>query len=104
MRMLITAICLAFATTAAYAQDKKEASAAQKKQQTRMKECNERAGDKKGDERKKFMSACLKGGSSAPTAAQKEQQGRMKDGNKQASDKKLKGDERKKFMSSCLKG
>ena len=104
MRLLITAICLAFATTATYAQDKKEASAAQKKQQTRMKECNERAGDKKGDERKKFMSACLKGGSTAPTAAQKEQQGRMKDCNKQASDKKLKGDERKKFMSSCLKG
>ena len=50
------------------------------------------------------MSACLKGGSTAPTAAQKEQQGRMKDCNKQASDKKLKGDERKKFMSTCLKG
>ena len=83
---------------------KKEPSAAQKKQQTRMKECNERAGDKKGDERKNFMSACLKGGSTAPTAAQKEQQGRMKDCNKQASDKKLKGDERKKFMSTCLKG
>jgi psiF repeat len=104
MKLLISAICLAFAVTGAYAQDKKEPSAAQKKQQTRMKECNERAGDKKGDERKKFMSACLKGGSSAPTAAQKEQQSRMKDCNKQAGDKKLKGDERKKFMSSCLKG
>ena len=104
MRLLISAICLAFAATGAYAQDKKEPTAAQKKQQTRMKECNERAGDKKGDERKKFMSTCLKGGSSAPTAAQKEQQGRMKDCNKQASDKKLKGDERKNFMSSCLKG
>ena len=104
MRLVIAAVCLAFAATGAYAQDKKEPSAAQKKQQTRMKECNERAGDKKGDERKNFMSACLKGGSTAPTAAQKEQQGRMKDCNKQASDKKLKGDERKKFMSTCLKG
>jgi psiF repeat len=100
MRLVIAAICLAFAATGAYAQEKKEPTAAQKKQQTRMKECNERAADKKGEERKKFMSACLKGGSEA----QKAQQSRMKDCNKQASDKKLKGDERKKFMSSCLKG
>ncbi len=103
MRLLIAAVCLAFAATGAYAQDKKEPSAAQKKQQERMKACNDKAGDKKGDERKKFMSACLKGGS-APSAAQKEQQSRMKDCNKQASDKKLKGDDRKKFMSTCLKG
>src|SRR5918912_1762202 len=103
MRLLVAAVCLAFAASGAYAQDKKEPSAAQKKQQTRMKECNERAADKKGDERKKFMSACLKGASTAPTAAQKEQQSRMKDCNKQASDKKMKGEERKKFMSSCLK-
>ena len=104
MRLLIAAVCVAFAATGAYAQDKKEPSAAQKKQQERMKACNEKAGDKKGDERQKFMSACLKGGASAPTAAQKEQQDRMKACNKQASDKKLKGDERKKFMSTCLKG
>ena len=102
MRLLVAAVCLAFAATGAYAQEKKEPSAAQKKQQTRMKECNERAADKKGDERKKFMSSCLKGGGE-PTKAQQAQQGRMKDCNKQASDKKLKGDERKKFMSSCLK-
>jgi len=104
MRLLIAAVCLAFAATGAYAQDKKEPSAAQKKQQERMKACNEKAGDKKGDERQKFMSACLKGGASAPSAAQKEQQNLMKACNKQASDKKLKGDERKKFMSTCLKG
>ena len=60
MRLLVAAVCLAFAATGAYAQEKKEPSAAQKKQQTRMKECNERAADKKGDERKKFMSSCLK--------------------------------------------
>lgn len=104
MRLLVATLCLAFAATGAFAQDKKEATAAQKKQQTRMKECNERAGDKKGEERKKFMSACLKGEAAGPSAAQKEQQSRMKDCNKQASDKKLKGDERKKFMSTCLKG
>ena len=104
MRLVIAAVCLAFAATGVYAQDKKEPTAAQKKQQERMKACNQKAGDKKGDERQKFMSACLKGGASAPTAAQTEQQDRMKACNKQASDKKLKGDERKKFMSTCLKG
>jgi serine protease inhibitor ecotin len=41
---------------------KKEPTAAQKKQQERMKECNAQAADKglKGDDRKKFMSGCLK--------------------------------------------
>jgi len=29
--------------------------------QQRMKDCNEKAAGKKGDERKKFMSECLKG-------------------------------------------
>jgi hypothetical protein len=40
---------------------KKEPSAAQKKQQERMKDCNAKAEGKSGDERKKFMSTCLKG-------------------------------------------
>ena len=102
MRLLIAAVCFAFAATGAYAQDKKEPTAAQKKQQERMKACNERAGDKKGDERKKFMSTCLKG--DQPSKAQAAQQERMKACNKQASDKKLKGDDRQKFMSTCLKG
>ena len=102
MRLLIAAVCFALAATGAYAQDKKEPTAAQKKQQERMKACNERAGDKKGDERQKFMSTCLKG--DQPSKAQKAQQDRMKACNKQASDKKLKGDDRQKFMSTCLKG
>ncbi|HEU4922867.1 MAG TPA: PsiF family protein [Burkholderiales bacterium] len=90
------------ASPLALAQDKKEPTAAQKKQQERMKDCNAKAGERKGDERKKFMSACLKG--DAPSAAQAKQQERMKECNKQAGDKNLKGDERKKFMSACLKG
>ena len=36
-------------------------SLAENAQQERMKSCNAQAGDKKGDERKKFMSECLKG-------------------------------------------
>jgi hypothetical protein len=104
MRLLVAILCLAFAATGAFAQDKKEPTAAQKKQQARMKDCNAKATDKKGDERKKFMSACLKGETGpAPSAAQKKQQERMTACNKQATEKKLKGDERKKFMSGCLK-
>ena len=40
---------------------KKEPSEAQMKQQERMTACNKKAGDMKGDERKAFMSTCLKG-------------------------------------------
>ena len=73
-------------------------------QQQKMKECNAEAGAKslKGDERQKFMSACL----SAKTPENKgtSQQEKMKTCNKDAGDKGLKGDERKKFMSACLSG
>jgi hypothetical protein len=104
MKALIPALCLALLTASplALAQEKKEPTAAQKKQQELMTQCNKKAGDRKGDERQKFMSACLKG--DAPSAAQTKQQQRMTDCNKQAGDKQLKGDERQKFMSACLKG
>src|SRR4051812_48452386 len=101
MRKLALAVCLAFVCAPyALAQDKKEVkkepTAAQKKQQERMKDCNEQAGTKKmeGDARKKFMSTCLKGG--AAKGEMTPQQARMKDCNKQASDKQMKGDDRKK--------
>ncbi len=67
------------------------------KQQTKMATCNKDAGDKKGDERKKFMSECLSNKPDAKTA----QQTKMKTCNVEAKDKK--GDDRKKFMSECLK-
>ena len=80
------------------------ASAADEKKTTpqleRMKACNSEAGDKKGDERKAFMSQCLKGGAAMPMT----QQEKMKKCNADASAKALKGDERKGFMSECLKG
>src|SRR6185436_426028 len=112
MRKLALAVCLMFACAPfAVAQEKKDAkkepTAAQKKQQERMKDCNDQAGAKKmeGDARKKFMSTCLKGGGSAKKDEKMTpQQARMKDCNKQASDKQMKGDDRKKFMSTCLKG
>ena len=67
-------------------------------QQEKMKTCNADATAKtlKGDERKAFMSSCLK-------AAPVTQQDKMKTCNATASTNALKGDERKTFMSDCLK-
>ena len=84
---------LAFAASA-FAQEKKE-TAKPTAQQQRMADCNKQASAKKlkGDERKDFMSGCLKD----------KPQDRMAKCNKEAGTKALKGDERKKFMSECLK-
>jgi hypothetical protein len=54
-------------------------------QQERMKACNSQAGDKKGDERKAFMSNCLKAG--APLT----QQEKMKKCNADARPRPSKG-------------
>ncbi|WP_214511420.1 PsiF family protein [Pseudomonas brassicacearum] len=64
-------------------------------QQTKMTTCNADATAKtlKGDERKVFMSNCLK---ATP-------QDRMKTCNATATTQALKGDARKAFMSDCLK-
>ncbi len=68
-------------------------------QNKRMSECNTQATGMKGDERKAFMSTCLKGDKvAAPT-----QQEKMKTCNADAGTKHLKGDERKTFMSTCLR-
>ena len=90
-QLMLTFLIGMFASGFAYAQDKKSANS----QQSKMSECNKEAGDKKGDERKKFMSSCLK--KDKPMT----QQEKMKACNKDAGDKK--GDDRKKFMSECLK-
>ena len=67
-------------------------------QQNKMTTCNADASAKtlKGDERKAFMSTCLK----AKPATQQE---KMKTCNATAGTQALKGDERKAFMSECLK-
>ena len=94
---LVVAVSLASGTfSLVSAADEKKANS----QQERMKACNSQAGDKKGDERKAFMSSCLKGGGVMPMT----QQEKMKKCNADASSKALKGDERKAFMSTCLKG
>lgn len=87
--MLRFALALALAMPfALHAQEKKPTE-----QQQRMADCNKQASAKgmKGDERKGFMSSCLKD----------KPQDRMTKCNKEATGKK--GDERKKFMSECLK-
>lgn len=100
---LLIAACLVM-PVAAMAADEKHLTP----QQQKMTECNKQAGDKKlhGDERKQFMSGCLKGDGHAEAgdAKQTAQQQKMTDCSKQAGDKKLAGDERKQFMSTCLKG
>ena len=92
----IVAVTLVIGTsTLAFAADEKK----QNSQQERMKACNAQAGDKKGDERKAFMSKCLKGEDAAPMT----QQEKMKKCNADANAKALKGDDRKVFLSDCLK-
>ena len=71
-------------------------------QQQRMADCNKSAEGKKGDERKAYMSSCLKGEAS-PAKQLTPQQQKMKDCNAKAGEQKLTGDQRKTFMSSCLK-
>jgi hypothetical protein len=103
MKMLMAVVCGLVLAVSAHAQDKKkEPSEAQKAQQQRMTDCNTKMGDKKGDERQKAMSSCLKGEDAGPSDKQKAQQQKMTDCNKKAEGKK--GDERKAFMSTCLKG
>ena len=109
---LIAALFLSSGLALAAADAKKAdaaAPAAEKSrspQQEKMADCNKDAAGKKGEERKAFMSQCLKK-DAAPAvpaaAAGSPQQNKMKDCNKEAGDKTLKGPERKAFMSECLK-
>jgi hypothetical protein len=111
MKKLIALACLGFTFAVS-------APAFAGAQQEKMKGCNVEAKGMKGDERKAFMSKCLKKdyvlkSAAAPAktdakpvasaAAPVKQQDKMKTCNADAKTKALKGDERKKFMSSCLK-
>lgn len=113
MKKLIVLACLGFSCVVA-------APAFAGAQQEKMKGCSKEAKGMKGDERKAFMSKCLKkdyvlqdaaapaakptASAAAPAAAPVKQQDKMKSCNADAKAKALTGDERKKFMSSCLKG
>ena len=99
-RTLLTLLATTLLSLPAWAQDKDKSTA----QQDKMKSCNAQASKKgmKGDERKAFMSDCLKADSKGASPAQTAQQEKMKSCNAQASKKGMKGDERKAFMSDCL--
>jgi len=101
----ILAMAIAFGCSSAFAADPAPAKTLTPQQQ-RMKDCNTQATGKKGDERKAFMSTCLKGGTTTATAPTKPatQQEKMKTCNADAKAKSLSGDARKSFMSTCLKG
>jgi hypothetical protein len=100
---LATLLAGALASGAAFAADPAPAKKLTPQQQ-RMADCNKQAEGKKGDERKAFMSSCLKGETPAMAAKPTTQQEKMKTCNADANSKKLKGDERKTYMSTCLKG
>jgi hypothetical protein len=86
---------LALTLIGAFAAVATPAFAAENAQQERMKTCNAKAGDKKGDERKAFMKDCL-------SAEKKSSDNKMAACNTKS--KGMKADERKKFMSDCMKG
>jgi hypothetical protein len=102
MKRLLIAIGLALATlTVAHAKEEKAATP----QQERMRQCNQQAAEKglKGEERKQFMSQCLKSEGGVASKARTPQQERMASCSREAKEKGLKGEERKQFMSQCLK-
>ena len=106
MSLRLLAISAAFVVAgAAFAAPPQTATKAKTAQQQRMVDCNKQATGKKGDDRKAFMSSCLKGESmTAAPAAKQTQQQKMTSCNADAKTKALKGADRKTFMSSCLKG
>lgn len=126
MNKLITLACFGFVLAAS-------APAFAGAQQEKMKGCSAEAKGMKGEERKAFMSKCLKKDyvlkseaapaadkkaaapaakaeakpaamAAAPATEKAKPQDKMKNCNAEANTKALKGAERKTFMSSCLKG
>jgi hypothetical protein len=92
MNKLISSLAMALtlAFGAAHADDKKEPTA----QQQRMAQCNKDATGKSGDERKAFMSECLKGKSAeAATSPACE---------KSAADKNLHGAAKASHVKKCM--
>ena len=120
------ALVLALGASSAFAAAEKAPAKTLTPQQQKMKDCNKQATGKTGDERKAFMSTCLKSGdtaaaapaaaapavAAAPVAApppapkrnQQAQREKMKTCNAEAGQKHLAGADRKSFMSTCLKG
>ncbi|KNE28770.1 PsiF family protein [Achromobacter spanius] len=101
---MASAMVLSACFFGAYAQTPATPAKTPTPQQQRMTECNKSATGKTGDERKAYMSSCLKGETTSSGKPLTPQQQKMKDCNAKAGDQKLTGDARKTFMSTCLKG
>jgi len=111
MKKLIALMCLALTVSVSSPSFAGE-------QQSKMKGCNAEAKGMKGEERKAFMSKCLKkdyqlkaasaavkpSASAAAPESTATPQNKMKTCNAEAKSKALAGPERKAFMSDCLKG
>ena len=107
------ALTIAFATGTAVAQDVGKSGKPLTAQQQRMKNCNADAKSQalKGDERRAFMSSCLRGGSASADAAPARattasapspKQLKRKACSADAKAEGLKGDERKAFIADCM--
>ena len=115
MVTLVAALTLVAFTVQAANPGAKAPSPAQQAHREKMKSCSAEAKAKalKGEERKKFMSKCLKGKTTSAELGiaeladagpvQKDQQDKKKSCSAEAKTKGFKGEERKKFMSECLK-
>jgi len=97
--LTVAAMLAVFCATPVWAQQSAAPAKTPTPQQQRMADCNKSASGKKGDERKAYMSSCLKG---ETQAAKSTPQQRMKDCNAQASAQSLTGDKRKAYMKTCL--
>ena len=97
-KLLVVMLAGLFTCGSAYAADTKtdmKKTDAMNPQQTKMKDCNDQAGDKKGDERKAFMKTCL-------SAKPAKKESKMAMCNKKTAG--MKADERAKAQSECMKG
>jgi len=98
MKILMTAATLAalLLSPLAHAADTAASDVGKAMRQHAMKDCNDKAGEAKGDERRAMMKECLSNKKDKKEA----QQNRMKTCNADAKGKT--GDERKAFMKECL--
>lgn len=112
--MFALALALGFGFNPGHAEEAGKTGKPLTAQQSRMKTCNAQARTDglKGEERKAFMSTCLKGQHSATQAskaapavakAPSAKQEQRKACNAQAKAEGLKGEERKAFVKDCMK-
>ncbi|OOG60080.1 PsiF family protein [Rhodanobacter sp. C03] len=117
--LIAASAALVLAATSAFAATPAAPTKTLSASQQRMADCSHQSAGKKGADHKAFMSACLKGDSTAaatpaaaPAAAaaapamtaKQTQQQKMTSCNADAKTKALAGAARKTFMSGCLKG